>query len=369
MRPVSRKPGVIVLDDDGERAALIARSLAGSYDVATAGTVGEAWQLAARRTFSAALVDWDLAPGGSGIQFLLNLAERLPLVQGILYSMHYGQTLRWEAMRLADVHVVLDARAPRFLREAGLVLAECLAPAIPVVPGQLTPIGPAARARWGAVSRATRTFLEELHRAARSRSHVYLVGEPGSGKRLAAALLLEWRRGWRRGGGVLRRVAPGPCEAKILFVPPLRRRTADLPMLVGRHLLEAAGRDGARARVVSADALEAIRQRPWWGNVRELQQALDRACARTAPGSEITAGHLLGPVEPAPAADQWAKLRGQRDSLLRALEDGGSVTGAARLLKISRANLQRRMEHLGVVHASVLPGDRKLLAGHARLVN
>jgi DNA-binding NtrC family response regulator len=60
-----------------------------------------------------------------------------------------------------------------------------------------------------------------------------------------------------------------------LQVPPLRERVGDVPLLIAHLLAELPG----PARGVTAEALRELVAQPWRGNVRELKNALERACA------------------------------------------------------------------------------------------
>ncbi|MDR0633426.1 MAG: sigma-54 dependent transcriptional regulator, partial [Azoarcus sp.] len=64
-----------------------------------------------------------------------------------------------------------------------------------------------------------------------------------------------------------------------LRVPPLRERLEDIPDLAAHVLARLAERDGGPRRALSSEALAALRQYPFPGNVRELENLLERACA------------------------------------------------------------------------------------------
>jgi DNA-binding NtrC family response regulator len=62
-------------------------------------------------------------------------------------------------------------------------------------------------------------------------------------------------------------------------LPPLRERPEDIPLLAEQFLQQFATQMGKRVRTISADALALLQQYPWRGNVRELQNAIERAIA------------------------------------------------------------------------------------------
>ncbi|NMG29030.1 sigma-54-dependent transcriptional regulator [Aromatoleum evansii] len=82
-----------------------------------------------------------------------------------------------------------------------------------------------------------------------------------------------------------------------LRVPPLRERPEDIPELAAHILARLAERDGVPPHRLAPDAAAALRQHPFPGNVRELENLLERACA-LCDGDEIGAGDIdLHPTE------------------------------------------------------------------------
>ena len=62
-------------------------------------------------------------------------------------------------------------------------------------------------------------------------------------------------------------------------LPPLRERQEDIPLLADQFLQQFASQMGKGVRTISAEALTLLQQHPWRGNVRELQNAIERAVA------------------------------------------------------------------------------------------
>ncbi len=134
-----------------------------------------------------------------------------------------------------------------------------------------------------------------------------------------------------------------------IFLPPLRERMQDLP-LMAEHFLARTGGDRGRL-TLSPDALGALAAYGWPGNVRELRHALERACA-LARGAVIDAEHLPekvrgGPTVPAAAAafpvakGDVTPLDALRRRYVRHVLElcGGNKSEAARLLGIDRSTL------------------------------
>jgi Nif-specific regulatory protein len=157
-------------------------------------------------------------------------------------------------------------------------------------------------------------------------------------------------------------------------LPPLRERREDIPLLV-EHFCQATARHlGVRAPAVSPEAMEALRQYRWPGNIRELRNVLERAVLLCdGPQLEIThlpreisnpaAGAAFGAIPPgfaaapdcsgnAPAtpAERRSVLADQeRAAVEQALRaNDWNQTRAARALGISRDNLRYRMKKFGL---------------------
>jgi len=90
--------------------------------------------------------------------------------------------------------------------------------------------------------------------------------------------------------------------------PPLRQRREDIPLLLSHYLADAADEIGTPAKLVDAEALDALQSYDWPGNVRQLVNA-SRRLTVTAPGSVITAADipddLGGRDSPRNAAKEW----------------------------------------------------------------
>lgn len=132
-----------------------------------------------------------------------------------------------------------------------------------------------------------------------------------------------------------------------IFLPPLRDRIEDIPILA-RHLLN---KEGGYATGLSPEVIEIFRHYSWPGNVRELRNVLIRALAYSTNRlitSDLLPPELLSHQPPTilPAASsRWIN----RDQIQQALKAcGGNLTHAAQLLHIHRATLYRKMHHCGL---------------------
>jgi DNA-binding NtrC family response regulator len=141
-------------------------------------------------------------------------------------------------------------------------------------------------------------------------------------------------------------------------VPPLRDRSADVPLLVEAGLARLRKRSsGGPPAAFSPLAMRLLRGHEWPGNVRELFSVVESAAIR-AGGPRIEAQHLpVGIRDPGgtvgtPAAEERYRAQGpeaEREAIVAALEEAeGSRARAAELLGMSRTTLWRRMKEFGL---------------------
>lgn len=155
-----------------------------------------------------------------------------------------------------------------------------------------------------------------------------------------------------------------------VFIPPLRERPEDIPMLVSHFTQLFAHRVNKKIETVSSETMNALVRYSWPGNIRELQNVIERAvllsngpvlkvamsdlknrsasfaAAHRAPGSAGAA-----PREDAqPIRDVLEDV--ERKQILAALEQSHGVVagpnGAAAKLGLKRSTLQLRMKKLGI---------------------
>jgi two-component system, NtrC family, response regulator AtoC len=151
-------------------------------------------------------------------------------------------------------------------------------------------------------------------------------------------------------------------------IPPLRERREDIPLLADHFIAKFNERLKKQIVAISPEAVEQLVAYNWPGNIRELENLMERTIL-FCEGPEIRVSDLppeiVGVAVPAsavtteegprPAAGSLKEAvraeteRVERELIQRALDaTGGNVTQAARKLKISRKSLQTKMKELGL---------------------
>jgi transcriptional regulator with PAS, ATPase and Fis domain len=135
-------------------------------------------------------------------------------------------------------------------------------------------------------------------------------------------------------------------------LPPLRERLEDLPLLVSAALARLNTKVGGRFADIEPDAIALLLKHSWKGNVRELENVLERSMV-FARGPRIGAGDLPAELHRQTRASEElfdlkeATQRFEDSYILETLARAGSdKKRAARMLGISIASLYRRLERL-----------------------
>jgi formate hydrogenlyase transcriptional activator len=141
-------------------------------------------------------------------------------------------------------------------------------------------------------------------------------------------------------------------------VPPLRERPEDIPVLVRHFVREAADRINRRALWISPSAMDALVAHSWPGNIRELQNLIERSVIRS-PGDELRVplNDLDDDAEIESGVDGGTLKDAERLHILATLKRTGWVLsgprGAAARLGINRSTLQFRMKKLGIERPAI----------------
>jgi len=159
-------------------------------------------------------------------------------------------------------------------------------------------------------------------------------------------------------------------------IPPLRERLPDIALLAEHFLTMLAAKNNAVRPALSAEALRELEARQWWGNVRELRNAMEHALI-LARGGAVRAEHLPPPTPPSASEGSWdGMLRAMickwaeryltrvpgadelRETLLKIIEPPlfevvlrqhqGQVASAARQLGLHRVTLKKKLDQYGL---------------------
>jgi two-component system response regulator PilR (NtrC family) len=429
---------VLVVDDEADIRELIDLTLSRMGLAADCvGTLGDAMQAIARTSYQLCLTDMRL-PDGEGLELVRLIGERFPQVPVAVITA-YGST--------ENAVAALKAGAFDYIaKPIGLDVLRSLVRAVLDVP---RPKSGASRTLTGdsAAIGQIRSLIDKL---AGSQAPVYVSGESGSGKELAARQIHELSRrsgkpfvpvncgaipetlveseffGYRKGaftgaesdrdgffqaasGGTLfldevadlplvmqvkllrvlqekrvRKVGSAteePVDVRIisathrdlqecvrqgsfrqdlyyrlnvieLHMPALRERREDVPVLVGQLLERIAGEGHPR---LTDEAMRLLCQYDFPGNVRELENILERASALCAGGVILPEDlQLRSAAEPSGDSPAGEDLQSRLDTFERALildalqATGRNRTAAARLLGVTFRSLRYRIERLGI---------------------
>jgi two-component system nitrogen regulation response regulator NtrX len=146
-----------------------------------------------------------------------------------------------------------------------------------------------------------------------------------------------------------------------IFVPPLRDRVEDIPLLVKYFVDVLSREDNLKPKQVSPAAMEALKRYKWRGNVRELRNAIERLLIMT-PGDTIESADLPEVIrnERAPRLPE-ATSRGEAGTLRefketseraylveKLRENGWNISKTAEVIGTPRSNLYKKLEQYSI---------------------
>jgi formate hydrogenlyase transcriptional activator len=138
-----------------------------------------------------------------------------------------------------------------------------------------------------------------------------------------------------------------------IHLPPLRQRKEDIPLLTHFLVHKFAARIGKPTPAIPESAMRRLLDYPWPGNIREMENVLERAVILARGGTLSVLLELLPPSTAAPLAPEHPTLAVvERDYICRILRQTEGVIegprGAARILGLHANTLRNRMKKLGV---------------------
>jgi formate hydrogenlyase transcriptional activator len=140
-----------------------------------------------------------------------------------------------------------------------------------------------------------------------------------------------------------------------VVLPPLRERREDIPRLVRHFAQKVSRRMGRRIETIPTEAMDVMVQYLWPGNIRELENVIERAVI-LSPGQvlHINLGDLkaASALAEAPAGAPVSLADAERDHIVGVLRETrwvlGGPNGAAARLAMKRTTLQSKMKKLGI---------------------
>lgn len=135
-----------------------------------------------------------------------------------------------------------------------------------------------------------------------------------------------------------------------IFIPPLRERKSDIPALVRYFVSRYAGEANKSIATVPAEAMDALQNWSWPGNIRELQNLIQRCVIlTTSPVLRVPLGELQRNTKPTSGK---MSQEVERELILDALKEAGGViggaSGAANRLRMKRTTLYSKMKKLNI---------------------
>jgi DNA-binding NtrC family response regulator len=139
-----------------------------------------------------------------------------------------------------------------------------------------------------------------------------------------------------------------------ITIKPLRERPEDIAILA-QAFLEKANLETNQNKILLESTVEELKKIPWQGNVRELEHCirflvnlssgenLDASLLKTR--SDLSAGRKKAPDL---TTLKFSQMTDEKRIVLKALEESGSIAGAARMLAISRSTVREKMKKYGI---------------------
>ena len=136
-----------------------------------------------------------------------------------------------------------------------------------------------------------------------------------------------------------------------ITMPPLRDRLDDIPLLVDFYVKKIAKRMGKSIEIIPARVINALQNYHWPGNIRELENVLERAVINSS-GPKLRLDDELRSRQMDLSTGQATLEAVEREHIIRILEQTNwkisGKKGAAELLGLNRSTLRARMRKLGI---------------------
>ena len=136
-------------------------------------------------------------------------------------------------------------------------------------------------------------------------------------------------------------------------IPPLRDRREDIPILVRYFANKYARRMGKQIESIPKETMDALSHYAWPGNIRELQNLMERAALLSTGSSlRVPLAEILSDISFSATSGGNALEQARREQIVRALHESnwvvGGAGGAAARLGLKRTSLAYKMQRLGI---------------------
>ena len=138
-----------------------------------------------------------------------------------------------------------------------------------------------------------------------------------------------------------------------IYIPPLRERKEDLPILINYFVNKFSRKVGKKIEIVSQTMIEQMMEYSWPGNIRELENVIERAVI-TNEGNKLNLNEMMPKTFSASASGtEYETLEDlEKQHIIKVLEKTnwqvGGEKGAAKVLGIKRTTLEARMKKLNI---------------------
>jgi DNA-binding NtrC family response regulator len=447
--PISRRSVLIVEDEEIIRTTLHEFLLSEGFDVTSAGTVGQAIQIARNREFQVAICDVQL-PDGDGVALFRRLQQLHSQLFGLIITAYATVENAVEAFKAGAYDYLMK---PVIFDDLAFKLNRLFQYRDTFLENQNLKRELSRHEKFDELvgsSAALKSVQESIRKIAATNCHVLLEGETGTGKELFARaihhtgpkkhekflpvncgtspveLLEAHLFGCRKGSAGADSDQPGifvlagegtvflddvaqlplSCQAKVLrameyqeilplggaeavrvspriiasttrdllrevaeerfqedlfyrlngvkiSIPPLRERLDDIPELIEHFLVKHTQAIGKRVAGVSSETMRLLMSARWKGNVRQLDNAIQRAvimCEGNQVQPQDLPSDILGIETPIPATDDLrsALRHYERLHIRRVLQQWPDKREAAKRLRLGLSSLYRKIEDLGI---------------------
>ena len=142
-----------------------------------------------------------------------------------------------------------------------------------------------------------------------------------------------------------------------IFIPPLRERRSDIPLIIDHYMKQSIEENGLQGKKIDNDAIQILTNHFWPGNIRELKNIIERLCILTI-GDTITGKDAREALKGFKKAEEIfeqgdlkkAKDEFERQYIIKTLQlNDGNVSKASKILGVERTHLYRKIKSLNII--------------------